>query len=104
MRHDKVLEETYQEVAKKWGIEVDETVEEEAVRFGGSMPSWPAFTDTVDACQRLAKYYHLVPLSNVDNATFKEVCEGPLKGRRFGESLRRRISGVINLTTRTSII
>ena len=35
-----------------------------------SVPDWPAFPDSADALQRLAKHFKLIILSNIDNASF----------------------------------
>lgn len=56
---------------------------EESKAFGDSVGSWPAFPDTIEALQRLAKHYKLVVLSNVDNASFKASNAGPLQGFKF---------------------
>ncbi|KAJ5167199.1 uncharacterized protein N7482_005980 [Penicillium canariense] len=52
-------------------------------RFGASVGTWPAFSDTVDALQRLAKHYKLVVLSNVDRASFAQSNAGSLQGFPF---------------------
>ncbi|KAJ5578437.1 Haloacid dehalogenase type II [Penicillium hispanicum] len=57
--------------------------EEESTRFGDSVGSWPAFPDTVEALQRLSKYYKLVVLSNVDRASFAQSNAGSLQGFPF---------------------
>ena len=51
--------------------------------FGASIGTWAAFPDTVGAIQTLGKYYKLVPLSNVDRASFTKTLDGPLKGCSF---------------------
>ena len=38
--------------------------------FGASVPSWPAFPDSVDALRFLSEHFGLVILSNVDRAGF----------------------------------
>ncbi|KAI9877725.1 MAG: hypothetical protein M1830_003000 [Pleopsidium flavum] len=57
--------------------------DDEATTFAASIGSWPAFPDTVAAMQTLAKHYKLVPLSNVDRASFSKTLAGPLQGVRF---------------------
>lgn len=53
----------------------------ESATFAESIAHWPAFPDTVDAMRRLKqKGYKLVPLSNVDRASFKKTLAGPLSG------------------------
>jgi 2-haloacid dehalogenase len=44
--------------------------DEEAAVFASSVPSWPAFPDSTDALDRLARRYKLIILSNVDRASF----------------------------------
>jgi hypothetical protein len=51
--------------------------------FGSSIPSWPAFPDTVPALQALGKRYKLVILSNIDNASIQATIAGPLHPVRF---------------------
>ncbi|KIX98146.1 uncharacterized protein Z520_06226 [Fonsecaea multimorphosa CBS 102226] len=83
-QYDELLRDAYLRVAGDFGIDVSEEVKEEAEKFGQSIGSWPAFPDTVDACQRLVKQgFKLVPLSNVDRASFSRTCAGPLKGADF---------------------
>lgn len=42
----------------------------EAEAFGASVPDWPAFPDSQEALERLAKRYKLIILSNVDRTSF----------------------------------
>jgi 2-haloacid dehalogenase len=42
----------------------------EAEAFGASVPDWPAFPDSAEALQRLARRFKLVILSNVDRTSF----------------------------------
>ena len=44
--------------------------DEEAAAFGGSVPAWPAFADSREALERLARRYRLIILSNVDRTSF----------------------------------
>jgi 2-haloalkanoic acid dehalogenase type II len=44
--------------------------DDEAEALGRSVPDWPAFPDSPDALQRLARRYQLIILSNVDRASF----------------------------------
>lgn len=83
LKYSELLEAGYLGLAKALGIEVDEAVKREAKQLGESVGSWAAFPDTVDACQRLSKYYKLIPLSNVDRESFSNTCAGPLKGVDF---------------------
>ena len=47
-----------------------EVTDAEAKAFAASIADWPAFPDTVSALQKLAKHYHLIVLSNVNNDAF----------------------------------
>ena len=57
--------------------------QEESETFGQSIGSWPAFSDTVDAINRLGKHFRMVPLSNVDRQSFTGTNAGSLKGFKF---------------------
>ena len=59
------------------------TVEAEAAAFAETPATWAPFPDTVAAMQELAKHYKLVPVTNMDNATFAKVRNGPLAGVHF---------------------
>ena len=65
--YSEVLAEVHRRLAREWGIAV---ATQEHVRFGKSVPDWPAFADTVAALQYLKRYYKLVILSNVDVRSF----------------------------------
>ncbi|OAL36084.1 haloacid dehalogenase, type II [Fonsecaea nubica] len=83
-QYDELLHDIYLRIAADFGLEVTESTEEEAKRFGESIGTWPPFPDTVDACQRLVKHgFKLVPLSNVDRASFARTCSGPLRDVDF---------------------
>ena len=43
---------------------------EEARKLAGSVPDWPAFTDSHDALIALGKHFKLIILSNVDRQSF----------------------------------
>lgn len=58
-------------------------VDEAAKQYGGRIGDYPAFPDTVEAIQKLGTHYKLIPLTNVDNASFKQTLPGPLKGCHF---------------------
>jgi 2-haloalkanoic acid dehalogenase type II len=85
LKYDHLLEQVYLRIAESWGIDSKHTSElqAEARAFGGSIGTWPAFPDTVDAMTRLAKHYRLVPLSNVAREPFARTCAGPLAGVSF---------------------
>lgn len=55
----------------------------ECEAFAASIPSWPAFPDTVAALISLQKHYKLVILSNIDNASIAKTLSGPLAGVEF---------------------
>ncbi|KEF61517.1 uncharacterized protein A1O9_03084 [Exophiala aquamarina CBS 119918] len=82
--YSSILEQAFLLFAQDMGIEADDEVKKDAKAFGASVGSWPAFPDTVDACQRLAKAgYKMIPLSNVDRESFSHTLSGPLKGVDF---------------------
>ena len=83
MRYDKLLAETYLSLAQDFNVEITDSVRSDAEKFGNGIEQWPAFQDTVDAMKRLGKYYKLVPLSNVDKASFTRTLKGPLAGIPF---------------------
>jgi 2-haloacid dehalogenase len=55
-------------LAGSWGAAASQ---DEANRFGGSVPEWPAFPDSAEALQYLRRHYKLVILSNVDRVSFR---------------------------------
>lgn len=79
-----VLDRAYQGVAREllpdiFNNDDDAVLRTESSTFAESIAHWPAFPDTVDAMRRLKKKgYKLVPLSNVDRASFKKTLAGPL--------------------------
>ena len=81
-----ILYRTYQGLAKQLLPEIfvnddDVVLHQESITFAESIAHWPAFPDTVDAMRRLKqKGYLLVPLSNVDRASFQQTLAGPLAG------------------------
>lgn len=58
-------------------------VDEASKTYGAQIGAYPAFEDTLAAIQSLGKRYKLIPLSNVDRASFGQTLEGPLKGCHF---------------------
>lgn len=58
-------------------------VDQASKEYGAKIGEYPAFDDTVKAIQSLGKRFKLVPLSNVDRASFGQTLEGPLKGCHF---------------------
>ena len=83
-----------------------EDVESAAREYGGAIGRFPAFGDTVrchsqalslhsgtfliicqiDAITRLSKHFSLIPLSNIDHASFRQTLSGPLKDITFTTS------------------
>src|ERR1700760_1867498 len=61
------------------GSLTQEQVEDACKKYGGSIPDYPAFPDTVAAIQRLGKHFKLVPLSNVDRKSFGKALDTTLK-------------------------
>lgn len=57
----------YKRLAEQWGVPV---TLEECLAYGRSIGNWPAFEDSPGALRYLKKFYKLVILSNVDNASF----------------------------------
>jgi 2-haloacid dehalogenase len=56
---------------RRTGEQLGRPVSDEwAQRLGGSVPDWPAFSDSPDALARLARRYKLIILSNVHRAGF----------------------------------
>jgi putative hydrolase of the HAD superfamily len=66
-RYCELLAIVYKRLAEEWGLSA---THEECVAYGRSIAHWPAFADSPDALRYLKKYYKLVILSNVDNASF----------------------------------
>lgn len=59
---------------------------EDADRFGGSVPQWPAFPDSADALMSLQRHVKLIILSNVDRVSFAA------SNRRLGVTFDRIIT------------
>jgi 2-haloalkanoic acid dehalogenase type II len=81
MLYPALLTTIYSQLAAEWGLK--EPSMDEAEAFGKSIGQWPAFSDSVDALQRLSKHYKLVVLSNVDRESFGASNRGPLSGVKF---------------------
>jgi 2-haloacid dehalogenase len=67
MVYSDLLAEVHRQLAKEWGVTMDEEAHR---RFGASVPDWPAFPDSAEALAYLKRHYRLVILSNVDRASF----------------------------------
>ncbi len=65
--YPELLAAVHRQLAGDWGLE---TTEDMDVRFGASVPDWPAFPDSVEALTYLKAHYKLVILSNVHRAGF----------------------------------
>ena len=50
-----------------------------ATAFAASVPQWPPFADTVESLRYLSRFYKLVILSNVDNASLAETIRKQLE-------------------------
>lgn len=66
-RYSELLAVVYKRLAEEWGVAV---AWEDCLAYGRSVGTWPAFADSAGALQYLKRYYKLVILSNVDNASF----------------------------------
>jgi 2-haloacid dehalogenase len=64
-----LLPVVYKRLAEEWGISVDW---DECIAYGQSIGDWLPFDDTLEALQYLKRFFKLVILSNVDNASFAE--------------------------------
>ncbi|GBQ89256.1 HAD family hydrolase [Gluconacetobacter johannae DSM 13595] len=62
-----ILATVYRRLAEEWGLPVSLA---DAEAYGRSIPSWPAFPDTVAALAYLKRHFRLVVLSNVDMPSF----------------------------------
>lgn len=72
MRYSELLAVVYKRLAEEWGLPV---TWKECQAYGGSVPDWPAFPDSVEALAYLKKHFKLVILSNVDNESFSASAE-----------------------------
>jgi 2-haloalkanoic acid dehalogenase type II len=67
MIYSELLTAVHRRLAAEFGATMPEAAH---LRFGASVPDWPAFADSASSLQYLKKYYQLVILSNVDRAGF----------------------------------
>ena len=67
MRYVDVLATVYRRLAEEWRKPASW---EACMAYGKSIRDWPAFADSAGALQYLKQHFHLVILSNVDNASF----------------------------------
>lgn len=68
MPYNRLLQVVYRRLAEEWGVE---HTWDEALAYGQSVGDWPAFPDSASTLQYLKKYFKLVIISNVDNASFE---------------------------------
>lgn len=80
-RYREVLAAIHPSIAERFNLPAPTA--EESAAFGASIGKWPAFPDSVEALNRLAKHYKLVVLSNTDRDAFAETNAGPLQGVAF---------------------
>jgi putative hydrolase of the HAD superfamily len=66
-RYPEILAAAFARTGGRLGRAVSD---EWAERLGGSVPDWPAFSDSADALARLARHYRLIILSNVHRDGF----------------------------------
>lgn len=69
LKYSSLLSAVYLKLASKLSLPAPS--QEDVAAFGASVKNWPAFPDTAPALQKLRKYYKLVVLSNVDEASFR---------------------------------
>ncbi|EAW07050.1 putative haloalkanoic acid dehalogenase [Aspergillus clavatus NRRL 1] len=81
MPYYQVLASVHPKIAQR--LSLPPPTEEESVKFGESVGTWPAFPDTVEALKRLSKHFKLVVLSNVDRESFAKTNAGSLEGIHF---------------------
>ncbi|GIZ38632.1 hypothetical protein CKM354_000204400 [Cercospora kikuchii] len=60
-----------------------EELERAAQEIGSSIGRYPAFNDTIQAMELLAKHYKVIVLSNVDHESFSQTLIGPLQNLPF---------------------
>jgi 2-haloalkanoic acid dehalogenase type II len=65
--YPQILTRSMRSLGEALGVPVSE---EEAEALAVSVPDWPAFPDSADALERLARRYRLIILSNVDRTSF----------------------------------
>ena len=69
LRYRDLLAIVYKRLAEEWRVPAPW---EECRAYGESIGKWPAFADSAASLQYLGRFYRLVILSNVDNASFSE--------------------------------
>lgn len=66
MLYSQVLEEVVHKFGKKYGFNPTKS---EAESFGLSIKNWKPFPDTVDGLQKLARFFKIIIVSNIDNTS-----------------------------------
>lgn len=66
--YPEVLVRTWKDIERTFGWQENPA---HAAAFAASVPDWPPFADTVESLKYLARFYKLVILSNVDNASLE---------------------------------
>ncbi len=64
--YSQLLAVVYKRLAEEWGVSV---TWDSCLAYGRSIQDWPAFADSAGALNYLKRYYKLVILSNIDNAS-----------------------------------
>ncbi len=89
MAYPELLAQVFLAMARDFGFE---PAREDALSFGRSVPEWPAFPDSADALERLARHCRLFVLSNIDRASF--AASNERLGGRFDAVLTAQDTGV----------
>ncbi len=66
--YPEVLSRTWKDIERTFGWSENPG---HAAAFAASVPDWPPFADTVESLKYLSRFYKLVILSNVDNASLE---------------------------------
>lgn len=74
------MKECYILIAQRLELDCDLLKAED---FAATIGQWPAYADAIASLRLLRKYYKVVTLPNVDDASFEETMRGPLYGARF---------------------
>lgn len=74
--YPEVLARTWKDIERTFGWTENP---DHAAKFAASVPDWPAFADTVESLRYLSRFYKLVILSNVDNASLAETIRRQLE-------------------------
>jgi FMN phosphatase YigB (HAD superfamily) len=78
-RFDEILAEIWRRIAKQLEVE---SSEEEAKAFGSEemIASWPCFSGTGEALQRLSRHHRLIALSNIDKYAWEITSHSTISG------------------------